>query len=209
MQRGLTSEGEAYEDLRQKSVHGIKLRFAILSWEPSMTTRGATEIGFGHVSRISCLFVRVSLLDSNPRRPGTRLGFFIVFRLLFSRPTMATNYSSINRNTPYGSGDPYYNASTGYISPLQPPKKKVSNWIKFGVPIAVLVIAGAVLGGIFGSRASKSSSASSAATSAIQAKNAIGIFPTATDSLYMLPLYPATVCIPLIFLLSLTYHHAT
>ncbi|KAH0838176.1 chondroitin AC/alginate lyase [Lanmaoa asiatica] len=107
---------------------------------------------------------------------------------------MAANYSSVNRNTPYGSGDPYYNASTGYITPQQPPKKKVSNWIKFGVPIAVLVIAGAILGGVLGSRASKNSSASSAAaaTSAIQAKNAIGIYPTGTDSLYMLPLYPAT-----------------
>lgn len=109
---------------------------------------------------------------------------------------MAANYSSVNRTTPFGSGDPYYNASTGYITPSQPPKKKVSNWIKFGVPIAVLVIVGAVLGGVLGSRASKNSSASSAATSAIQAKNAIGIFPTGTDSLYMLPLYPATVRIP-------------
>ena len=122
---------------------------------------------------------------------------------------MATNYSSVNRNIPYGSGDPYYNSSTGYITPHQPPKKKTSNWIKFGVPIAVLVIAGAVLGGVFGSRASKNASASSAAsaaaaTSAIQAKDAIGIFPTGTDSLYLLPLYPATVRIPHFFL-RLTY----
>lgn len=115
---------------------------------------------------------------------------------------MATNYSSVNRNTPYGSGDPYYNASTGYITPPQPPKKQVSNWIKFGVPIAILVIAGAVLGGVLGSRASKSSSSSSAATSAIQAKNAIGIYPTGTDSLYMVPLYPTTVCVPGIFLVA-------
>ncbi|KAG6381034.1 chondroitin AC/alginate lyase [Boletus reticuloceps] len=108
---------------------------------------------------------------------------------------MAANYSSVNRNSPYGSGDPYYNSSTGYITPRQPQKKNVSNWIKFGVPIAVLVIAGAVLGGVFGSRASKNASASnaaSAATSAIQAKNSIGIYPTGTDGLYMLPLYPAT-----------------
>ncbi|KAG9314225.1 chondroitin AC/alginate lyase [Chiua virens] len=108
---------------------------------------------------------------------------------------MATNYSSISGGTPYGSGDPYYNASTGYITPPRPPKKTVSNWIKFGIPIAVLVIAGAIIGGVLGSRASKNSqsaAANSAATSAIQAKNDIGIYPTGTDSLYMLPLYPTT-----------------
>lgn len=113
---------------------------------------------------------------------------------------MATNYSSVNnRATPFGSGDPYYNASSGYITPPRPPKKKVSNWIKFGVPIAIIVIVGAILGGVLGSRVSKNSSTSSAATSAIQAKNAIGIYPTGTDSLYMLPLYPATVRVPLFF----------
>ena len=114
---------------------------------------------------------------------------------------MAANYSTVNRNTPYGSGDPYYNSSTGYITPQQPQKKTVSNWIKFGVPVGILVIVGAILGGVLGSRASKNSSTTSAAavTSAIQAKNAIGVFPTGTDSLYMLPLYPATVRIPHIF----------
>ncbi|KAF9244547.1 chondroitin AC/alginate lyase [Melanogaster broomeanus] len=103
---------------------------------------------------------------------------------------MTTNYASVTRNTPYGSGDPYYSESTAT-------KEKVSNWIKFGIPIAVLVIAGAVLGGVFGSRASKNASAAAsgsgaAATSAIQVKNSVGLFPTGTDSLYMLPLYPAT-----------------
>ncbi|KAF8846223.1 hypothetical protein BDN67DRAFT_24661 [Paxillus ammoniavirescens] len=109
---------------------------------------------------------------------------------------MTTNYASINRNTPYGSGDPYYNESTGYISPNQPQKKKVSSWIKFGIPLAVLVIAAAVLGGVLGSRATKNNASASgsgaAATSAIQVKNSIGLYPTGTDSLYMLPLYPAT-----------------
>lgn len=123
---------------------------------------------------------------------------------------MAANYSSINRNTPYGSGDPYYNTSTGFITPQQPPKKQVSNWIKFGIPVAVLIIVGAVLGGVLGSRASKNASnnnASSAATSAIQEKNAIGIFPTGTDSQYMLPLYPATVRI--LHVLPSCHHHLT
>ncbi|KIJ68204.1 hypothetical protein HYDPIDRAFT_106355 [Hydnomerulius pinastri MD-312] len=110
---------------------------------------------------------------------------------------MAANYASINptRNSPYGSGDPYYNESSGYITPHQPVKKKVSGWVKFGIPIAVLVIAAAVIGGVLGSRAHKNASTTSsaaAATSAIQAKNNIGRFATATDSLYMLPIYPAT-----------------
>jgi hypothetical protein len=107
---------------------------------------------------------------------------------------MTTNYASVN--TPYGSGDPYYTQSTGYITPQQPPKKKVSNWIKFGIPVAVVIVVAAVVGGVLGSRASNNAAAASgsaaAETSAIQAKNAVGLFPTGTDSQYMLPLYPAT-----------------
>jgi hypothetical protein len=125
------------------------------------------------------------------------LVYFVRGRIAGLPPTMTTNYASINRNTPYGSGDPYYSESTGYISPTQPQKKKVSSWIKFGIPLAVLVIAAAVLGGVLGSRATKNNASASgsaaAATSAIQVKNAIGLYPTGTDSLYMLPLYPATV----------------
>ena len=87
------------------------------------------------------------------------------------------------------------------------PKKGISNWIKFGVPVAVVVIVGAVLGGVLGSRAhnnnKKSSTSSSgdtsspsgeaAASSAAVVKNAVGVFPTGTDSQYLLPLYPSTV----------------
>lgn len=117
---------------------------------------------------------------------------------------MAAHYDHLDstRNSPqvsaspYGSGDPYYNESSGYITP-QASKKGVSKWIKIGVPVLVLVIAGAVVGGILGSRSSKSSSsansAAAAASSAVSAKNEIGIFPTATDSEFMMPIYPATV----------------
>lgn len=91
------------------------------------------------------------------------------------------------------------------------PKKGLSNWIKFGVPVAVVVIVGAVLGGVLGSRAAnnnKNSSSSSqsdnsspsasqaaAASSAAAVKNAVGVYPTGTDSQYLLPLYPSTVCL--------------
>jgi len=97
--------------------------------------------------------------------------------------------------SPYGSGDPYYNESSGYISPPAA-KKGVSNWIKVGVPVVVLLIAGAVVGGIFGSRhhssVANSTSAAAAASSVASVKHEIGIFPTATDSEFMMPIYPAT-----------------
>jgi hypothetical protein len=43
------------------------------------------------------------------------------------------------------------------------------------------------------SSSSSSSGSPAAASSAISAKNDVGIFPTATDSEYMVPVYPATV----------------
>lgn len=58
-----------------------------------------------------------------------------------------------------------------------PPKKGVSKWVKYGIPavIAVLIIAGAVLGGIFGSKAAKdnSSSATSSPASSFSGANAV------------------------------------
>lgn len=117
---------------------------------------------------------------------------------------MATNYNAIggNQASPYGSGDPYYNESSGYITP-HPTKKRTSNWIKIGVPVLILVIIGAVVGGVLGSRSkSKSdssngpggiSSGDAAATSAASAKLEIGRFATATDSDFMMPVYPSTV----------------
>ena len=123
---------------------------------------------------------------------------------------MAPNYTNPNTNTPYGSGDPYYNESSGYITPM-PVKKKTSPWLKFGVPVAILVIIGVVVGAVVGTKEHSSSSKTSsnaaangaddsspsgqaaAASSAAAVKEAIGVFPTGTDSLYLLPLYPSTV----------------
>ncbi|KAK0208173.1 chondroitin AC/alginate lyase [Desarmillaria ectypa] len=115
------------------------------------------------------------------------------------------NYNAIhnNGNHPYGAGDPYYNESTGFITPMSAAKNKTSNWIKFGIPVVVLIIVGAVVGGVVGSRSSKkddpSSSSStdaaaqaSAASAAVTAKNDIGIYATATNSEFMVPLYPST-----------------
>jgi len=111
------------------------------------------------------------------------------------------SYDTLESRSPYGSGDPYYSASTGYIAPANS-KRSLSKWIKFGVPVGILVVAGAVVGAVLGTRhhgGSSSSSGSSssgnpaAASSAISAKNAVGVFPTATDSEYMVPVYPATV----------------
>lgn len=119
---------------------------------------------------------------------------------------MAPNYH--NPNSPYGSGDPYYNESSGYITPA-PMKKRTSNWIKLGVPVAIAVIIGVVVGAVVGTRHhdnktanvsgassgddSSPSGQAAAASSAAAVKNAIGVYPTGTDSLYLLPLYPSTV----------------
>ncbi|KAH8119950.1 hypothetical protein DFH11DRAFT_1721846 [Phellopilus nigrolimitatus] len=105
-------------------------------------------------------------------------------------------FKSANSN-PYGAGDPYYNQSSGFLPP-QAPKKRISNWIKFGVPILILVIIGAVVGGVVGSKKSSSDAASSSkdpsaiASSAANAKTSVGRFAVSTNSDYMMPVYPAT-----------------
>jgi hypothetical protein len=124
------------------------------------------------------------------------------------------NHSQVNLNqqqygggapaNPYGSGDPYYSASTGYITPQRGSKAAggTSKWIKFGIPVAVIVIVAAVVGGILGSRGSSHSSTAAAgsaasgpaaASAAVSAKNAIGRFAATTDYEWMLPVYPSTV----------------
>lgn len=86
----------------------------------------------------------------------------------------------------------HYNGSTGYITPATPRKRR-PRWLVIGLPIVLIVIAGAVVGAIFGIRASKhSSSAASAASSAASVKNSVGLFATATNSEFMVPLYPST-----------------
>jgi hypothetical protein len=120
---------------------------------------------------------------------------------------MAASYNALNTNnqnpSPYGSGDPYYNESSGFITPHPPRKKGVSNWIKVGIPLLVIIIIGAVVGGVVGSRKShndssssssggSSASAAAAASSAASAKLAVGRFAVSTDSEFMVPVYPAT-----------------
>lgn len=123
---------------------------------------------------------------------------------------MSASYTSVDglqaRNSPYGSGAPYYSESTGYITPVAPPKNRTSKWIKIGVPVFVVIVIAAVVGGVLGSRSSNKSSAASSgggddgggsgggsASSAVSVKNEIGRYATATNSLYEMPLYPSTV----------------
>ncbi|CAK5274123.1 unnamed protein product [Mycena citricolor] len=122
---------------------------------------------------------------------------------------MATQYQSIQGQQQPMYSDPAHNGSTGYIS--SPAKKGISNWVKIGIPVAVVVIVAAVVGGVVGSRhhSSSSSSSSSAsgsgsqatgsaasahasASSAVSAKLALGRFATATNSEFMMPIYPST-----------------
>ncbi|KAF5385284.1 hypothetical protein D9615_001384 [Tricholomella constricta] len=115
---------------------------------------------------------------------------------------MAANYNAVGAHaSPYGSGDPYYNESSGFITP-HPVKKRTNNWVKIGVPVLILVIIGAVVGGVLGSRASKNDTSSNgetgssrgeaAASSAASIKLEVGRFATATNSAFMMPIYPST-----------------
>jgi hypothetical protein len=116
---------------------------------------------------------------------------------------LMASYDALDSGTsPYGSGDPYYNSSTGYITPPHPKKSLgKNNWIKFAVPVGILVIAGVVVAAVLATRHHGHNSSSSsngsgdpaAASSAISAKNAVGVFPTATNSEFMVPVYPSTV----------------
>lgn len=113
-----------------------------------------------------------------------------------------TSYNAVSGNnspSPYASGDPYYNESSGFITP-SPAKKTTSNWIKFGIPVAIIVIVGAVVGGVVGSRSGHSGSSSkgsgkaagNAESSAASVKSQLGRFATATNSDYLMPVYPST-----------------
>ena len=116
------------------------------------------------------------------------------------------SYNSINNQhqSPYGSGDPYYSESTGYITPMPSPKKGgISKWIKFGIPALVVVIVGAVVGGVFGSRSSNDNSSASSSDSSSSSSNSgsgggksaqeLGRFATTTNAEWQLPVYPSTV----------------
>lgn len=112
------------------------------------------------------------------------------------QPYGQPSYGQTQGQSPYGSGDPYYNESSGYITP-QNPTKGTSKWVKIGVPLLILAIIGGVVGGVLGARHHNASAAApgsaAAASSAASAKKEIGIYPTATNSLYMIPIYPSTV----------------
>ncbi|KAJ7091353.1 chondroitin AC/alginate lyase [Mycena belliarum] len=99
----------------------------------------------------------------------------------------------------YQDHDPSFSQSTGFLAPQPASKPKTSKWIRVGIPVAVAVIvAAAVVAGVVASRKSKSSSANSpaaaaaASASSASAKLAAGIFATATNSEYMIPIYPST-----------------
>lgn len=88
--------------------------------------------------------------------------------------------------------------------PIQQPRKGVSKWIKIGIPVAVIVIVAAVLGGVLGSRAAQRNRDESAnprqgnteggGTGGGKGANGeLFKFATATNSEFMVPLYPSTV----------------
>ncbi|KAF9068310.1 chondroitin AC/alginate lyase [Rhodocollybia butyracea] len=105
------------------------------------------------------------------------------------------NYSTQNLNSSID--------DNGYRTPLvqeKPRGKSTSKWLKFGIPIAILVIVGLVVGLVVGLKSKKDSSpaaqssaaaaaSSASVNSALQAL-ATGRFATATNSLYMVPIYP-------------------
>jgi hypothetical protein len=103
--------------------------------------------------------------------------------------------------SPYGSGDPYYNKSSGYIA-SGPPKQQRNNWVRIGIPILILVIVGAVVGGVVGSRASKKNNGGSSGGSNSDGGNGDGSnpvinglarLPSSTDPVYGMPIYPSSV----------------
>lgn len=82
-------------------------------------------------------------------------------------------------------------------------------WIKYGVPVAIVAVIALVFGAIFGAKGSKRSASPSATAAAAPAEPsetgpteaiatatnllAAGRFATATDSKYMIPVYPTAV----------------
>ena len=99
--------------------------------------------------------------------------------------------NSTEHLTPY----PYQHKSPA------PVKKPTSKWIKVGIPVFVIVIGAIVVGVVLSQRhtnknssgAAESSGVPGSASSAVSVKLAIGRFATATDSEFMVPLYPSTV----------------
>ena len=60
------------------------------------------------------------------------------------------SYGSVPQRSPYGNNDPAFTESaTGFINPqghaIPAKKKGLSPWIKFGIPVALVVIIAAVV----------------------------------------------------------------
>jgi len=114
-------------------------------------------------------------------------------------------------SSPYGNAG-YSESSAAFIPSSQgatsKPKKGLSPWVKFGVPVAIVVIAGAVVAGIFLSKKNSSTSAdgkgglaggkdasvdSKAPIATATDLLAAGRFATATNTKYLVPVYPSAV----------------
>ncbi|KAG2008563.1 heparinase II/III family protein [Coprinopsis cinerea AmutBmut pab1-1] len=118
-------------------------------------------------------------------------------------------------NTPYKEVG-FSDSSTGFIQPPQPPvprthKKRISPWIKFGVPALIVIAIAAIVGGVLGSRKKSSDknddgnsedstdggkdkntdSGSLPGIATVTDKLEAGRFATATNSKYMIPVYPS------------------
>lgn len=83
----------------------------------------------------------------------------------------------------------------------EPPKKGLSKWVKFGIPVALFIIVGIILAAVLGPESKKSDSSSSANTNFT-----VGRIATATDSDYFMPVYPSTVCKFRLYCYSLTIY---
>ncbi|KAK7038115.1 chondroitin AC/alginate lyase [Favolaschia claudopus] len=115
---------------------------------------------------------------------------------------MSGSYDNLNTQNHNMYTEPQHNGS-GYITPASR-KRGTSNWIKFGIPVAIIIIVAAVVGGVLGSRKKSSNDsaasspqnsaaqASAAASAAASAKSALGKFAVATNSEFMMPIYPST-----------------
>ncbi|KAJ7726399.1 heparinase II/III family protein [Mycena metata] len=118
---------------------------------------------------------------------------------------MSGSYDNLNAQNHNLYSEPNHNGS-GFITPATR-RKRTSNWIKFGIPVLLIVIVAAVVGGVLGSRKKNNNSSSSAVTSSPQqsaasasaaagaaasAKLALGKYATATNSEFMMPIYPST-----------------
>lgn len=119
-----------------------------------------------------------------------------------------TDKTTVNSNMPYGSTDPYY-VQSGYFPPPRQKKPK-SKWVKFGIPVAVILIIAIVVGVVVGikeddkSRSSSSSSASGSSSESdpVPGVSTPGAGATGGDGFarlavstntWFLPAYPSTV----------------